>query len=67
MPQKAKLYLNFLDFGFSVHLLLQGLAWAALGLWIQNHPQVVRTCPGHGPQRMAQNRLPKRFWPEPPS
>ena len=67
MPFKAKLYLNFLDFGFLVHFLLQGLTWAALGLWTQNHPQVVGTCPGHGPQPIAQNILSKSFGPEPPS
>ena len=41
MPLTAKVYLSFLDFGFLVDFLLQGLTWAALGLLNQNHPQVV--------------------------
>ena len=49
IPLKAQLYLNLLDFGFLVHFLLQGVTWAALGLWTQNHLQVIGTCPGHGP------------------
>ena len=60
---EAKLF----RFWFFVHFLLQGLAWAALGLWThQNNPQVVGTCPGHGPQPIAQNRVSKSFGPEPP-
>ena len=31
-----------------------------------SNPQVVGTCPGHGPQPIAQNRLFKSFGPEPP-
>ena len=39
-----------------VHFLLQGLAWAVLGLWTQNHPQeYVSACPGHCTQLIAQN------------
>ena len=59
--------INFLDFGFLVHFFLQGLTWAALGLWAQNHPQVVGTCLGYDPQPIAQNILSKRFVPEPSS
>ena len=61
MPLKAKLYLNFLDFDLLVHFLLQGLTWAALGLWAQNHSQVVGTCPGHGPQPTAPNLISKSY------
>ena len=32
--------------------------WAALGLWAQNHHQIVGICPGHGPQLVAQNQPP---------
>ena len=34
---------------FLLHFLVQGLTGAPLGLWAQNHSQVVGTCPGHGP------------------
>ena len=34
--------------------LVQSLAWGALGLWTQNHPQIVGKCPGHGPQLIPQ-------------
>ena len=57
MPLEAKLYLNFLDFGFLFLFLLQGLTWAALGLWTQNHPQVVGSCSSHGFRPIAQNIL----------
>ena len=33
---------------------------------MENHPQVVDTCPGHGPQLIAQNRSSTSFGPEPP-
>ena len=36
---------------------------ATLGLWTQNDPQVVGTCPGHGPQPVAQNRISKSLGP----
>ena len=65
MPLKVKLYLNFLDFGFLAQFLLQGLAWAALGLLTQNHPQVVGICPGDGPQPIAQNIISINFGPKP--
>ena len=45
---------------------IQGLTWKALGVWTKNHPQVVGTCPGHGPQLVAQDRLSKNCEPEPP-
>ena len=67
MAFKAKLYINFLDFDLFVHFLLQGPTWSALGIWIQNNPQVVGKCPGHYPQLIAQNRSSKSFGPEPPS
>ena len=67
MPLKAKFYLNFLDVGFLVLFLLQGLTWAALGLCTQNHHQVDGISPGHGPQLIAQNRISKSFRPEPPT
>ena len=50
---RTKLYPRFLVFGFLVYSLLQVLTWATLGLWTQNHPQVVGKCPGHGPQLIA--------------
>ena len=39
-----------------------------MGLWTQNHPQVVGTCPGHahGPQFTAQNRSSRSFRADPP-
>ena len=46
-----------------MQFLLQGLIWAALGLWTQNHPQVVGLCPGHGPQLIAQSRPSKKYTP----
>ena len=33
----------------AVSFLVEGLTWAALDLWSQNHPQVGGTCPGHCP------------------
>ena len=60
MSLKAKLYLSFLDFGFLVHFLVQGLTWAALDVWIHNQSQVVGTCPGHGHRLKTENRSSKR-------
>ena len=41
---------------------------AALGLWTLNHPQVVGTCPGHGPQLIELKiDLPKVLGLKPPS
>ena len=44
---------------------IQGLTLGALDIWTQNHPQVMCTCPGYYPQRIAQNRYSKSFGPEP--
>ena len=60
---KAKLYINFL---FLTHSLLQGLRWAVLHRWTQNHPKVVGTCPGHHFQPIGRNRVFEIKSPEPP-
>ena len=65
MVLKAKLYFSFLYFRLLVRFLLLGLTWAALGIWTQNYPQVVGTCPAHRPQLIAKNRSSRSFGPEP--
>ena len=57
---------KLLRFCFLVYFLLQGLTWTALSLWTQNHSQFVGTCPGHGPQLLAQKQSSESFGPEPP-
>ena len=66
MVLKAKLYQIFLSFRFLTHFLLQGLRWAVLRAWTQNHPKVVGTCPGHHPQPIGRNRVFEIERPEPP-
>ena len=57
MVIKAKLYLFWFRFWFLGPFLLQGLTWAVLRAWTQNHPQNVGTCPGPRIQPLAQNRV----------
>ena len=46
--------------------MLQGLKWAALGIWTLNHPQVVGICPDNCPQLIAQSRYPNVLGLTPP-
>jgi len=44
-----------LDFGILSHFLPLVATWTTLGVWVQNYPQVVGTCPAHQPQPVSQN------------
>ena len=46
--------------------LVQGLTWAALSIWTQNHSQVVDTCLGHFPNSQLKIDLPKVLGLNPP-
>ena len=46
---------------FVVHFLLQGLTWAALGIWTQNYRQFVGTYPGYCPNYSSKS-ICQKFW-----
>ena len=66
MVLTAKLYQIVLSFRFLIHSLLQGLRWAVLRAWTQNHPKVIGTCPGDHPQPIGRNRVFEIERPQPP-
>ena len=55
-----------IDFYLGLLLNITFLSFRFLRAWSQNHHQVVRTCPGHHHQPIAQNRGFKIERPEPP-
>ena len=65
MVAKLKHYLLCLRFWFLAPFLLQGLTWATLPAWTQNHPQKVGMCPCLPLQLIYQNRVFQNNRPEP--